>query len=140
MTKYIIHKGTGTIIDADDGVYILDDDHLNDDEVANIFEPEDLLEFVDTKARRLQGDTLELHFTNTIAFSESAIKEEMSSDLMAPLAENIKDWVADFATHEDFEILASLILTDERIWSTYPEVLIDAINELHARRVKERVA
>lgn len=34
MTTYLIHAGTGTIIDADDGVYLLDSDNLNAEQTS----------------------------------------------------------------------------------------------------------
>lgn len=63
--KLIIHEGTGTIIDADDGVFYLNTDTLNDDdrtEIKNGLENDDddvLVEFAARLGRRITGEKLE---------------------------------------------------------------------------------
>ena len=141
MTKYLIHKGTAIILDASDDVYILDTDHLNDDEQRLVVhgDEDDFLSITVERGRLLHDDDLELTRNNSIAFTENAIKEEMSSPQFEHLDEKIKDFVLNFATHEDFEIIAAEILNDERTWENYQPVITDALRLLVGRRTAERI-
>lgn len=140
--KLIVNTNTGWIIDADDSVYVLDTDHLNDDDRRRILtcETTEIVDVAKDQGRKLNSDTLDLTFSNTIAFSENAIIEEANNSTVLDLNENLRDWVVNFATHEDFELIANAVLSDDRIWEAFPSTLKDAIIEIHTLRVLEGVA
>lgn len=139
--KLIVNTSTGWLIDADDDVYVINTDYLNDDDRQRLLSMDisEIAEIARTNGQKLNSDTLELNFSNVIAFSEEAIKDEMDSPSFTSLDDTIRDWVINFATHEDFELIANAVLSDERIWEAFPGTLSDALKEIHAMRVAEGV-
>lgn len=60
--KLLVHTGTGTFFEIDDGVYIVDTDNLNDEEVMAFIEgwDKDLVDITLEKGQRVLVDDLPL--------------------------------------------------------------------------------
>lgn len=133
MTTYLIHAGTGTIIDADDGVYILDSENLTEEQTA-VLESGDDTEIVALATelnKRFQ--MTDLTWANCIAYSPSSIRTEIRESLWEVYSEDDNDkavleW-AEKASDDELNTVASYILSDHYIWGTFTDDLIDGLRE-----------
>lgn len=133
--KLIVHAGTGTIIDADDGVYLIDTDSIHDEALASLLEDADESEVVDiavTKGRRLNSETLEMTHRNVVAFSPTALRYEVEENLSvaSQLGDTIAQW-ARTANAIELDKVAEFIMNDELLWEHYTNIVADAIKAVY---------
>lgn len=128
MTRYIVHAGTGTIIDADDGVYLIDTEILTPDNTA-IVENADETEIVEL-AQRIGQPINDLTYGNVIAFSPSAIRTEIRESLWEAFPDDheLLEWAESLPDNELNDI-ASFILQDDSLWDRYPEIVMDGLRQ-----------
>ena len=142
--KLLIHAGTGTVINADDGVFFLDTDTLNDDERRHIKrgldddDDEVLIEVGTDRGRRISGEELELTYRNTMSFSPSSLRHEAVENTSLTLSPEAREWVASEAGNGDLEFVCNIILNDDAIWSSYDVVVSDAIRYVYQQIQKDR--
>jgi len=133
MSTYLIHAGTGTIIDANDGVFILDSETLTPKQTA-ILENADDTEVIDLAVelnKRLELN--DLNYSNTIAYSPSAIRTEIRESLWEGFSHDdgdkaVLEW-AEKASNDELNDVASFILSGEHIWTTFTDDLIQGLRE-----------
>ena len=150
MTKFIVHAGTGTIIEASECLIfdiekmtdaeqaqLTGDDYFDDGYVVSLAEQYGVP--VNTS---LPADT---NYGNIISFAPSALREEAQEILGSgkygkDLAVNdALAFVAYIATDEELQLVSSYILNDDALWAEYvPAVVSGALwGELEYRKNKE---
>lgn len=134
--KLIVHAGTGTIIDADDQVFVLDISQLTDDERKEtlVDQNDDLIvRLAKSKGRRLHEDDLDITPSNSIVFTPFSIRYEIESgDFL--VQEEIKNWIVNQATDDELSAIGNIAMTDEMMWENYSDVLIGAIVDVYNKR------
>lgn len=138
--KLIVHRGTGTVIDADDDVYVIDTDAIKDEAIIKLLEDgdeSDVVEVAVMNGTKITGDDLELNWRNCMAFSPSSLRQEVDENpfVSKKLTEGASEWLTK-AGHIEFEQIADEILNDELIWQNYCDIVAHAINEVFARSQK----
>jgi hypothetical protein len=134
MTTYIYHEGTGTIIDASECVLVdvpqvtLDtltgDDFFDDEVVAGL---------ASDIGRPI--NTTDLTFGNCVAYSPSAIRQEVRENLSYndAIDETVLAWALR-ATDDQLNAVASYILNSSaNVWDSYIEDLVDGLIEFYRR-------
>ena len=141
MTKFIVHAGTDTIIDASDDVYILDIEDITDEDRENLtgsdyFDDHYIIALAKERGNKLNPDTLEMTFGNTVSFAPSAIKEEAqeSDQLKHVLGEEIISWLLSDAKAEDFAYIAGIALGDDEMWQGYNQTIASAIQTAYENK------
>lgn len=129
MTTYLVHAGTGTIINADDDVYIITVTEGN--EPVSDDDDDALVALALYKGTRFQLN--DLTWANCIAYSPSSIRTEIRESLWEAYSEDDNDkavleW-AEKASDDELNTVASYILSDHYIWGTFTEDLIDGLRE-----------
>ena len=139
MTKFIVHIGTGTIIDASDDVYIFDTDTLTESERERLtgddyFDDQLICGLAEEIGTKLSPELLEMTYGNTVSFSPTALRIEVqeSETLREELGEDNTAWVLSDATAEDFSFIAGVALGDDRMWSEYTLTVANAIITAHS--------
>lgn len=132
--KLIVHRGTGTVIDADDGVYVIDTDAIKDEAIIKLLEDgdeSDVVEVAVMNGTKITGDDMEMNWRNCMAFTPSSLRQEVEENpfVSKKLAEGVTDWLKN-AGHIEFEQIADQILNDELIWQHYCDIVAEAINEV----------
>lgn len=133
MTTYLVHAGTGTIIDASDDVYVIT---LSED--ANpewFYEDDEIIDLATTQGKRLALN--DLTYSNTIAYSPNAIREEVRESLWEYYSDDeqlrpVLEWV-ETASDEQLNEVASYILQNDEVWQSYSNSLLDGLIEGHKR-------
>lgn len=134
MATIIYHAGTGTYFDAGDDVFIIDTKDLGESEIEALKDGDDsVLDFVVEDGRCSRYQHNDLTFGNTIAYSPSAIREEIRESLWESYSTNeddrtVLEW-AEKASDKELDEIASYILQGDHIWTTYVEDLIDGLRE-----------
>lgn len=123
MTTYLVHAGTGTIIDVNDDVYIVtvtSETDLGDDDDA-------LIQLAKTQGQRFLHN--DLTWGNTVAYSPSAIREEIRESLSEYYPD--EEWLlwGQNATDEELDGVASYILSSDDVWQNFTLNLIDGLRE-----------
>lgn len=128
MTRYLVHAGTGTIINADDGVYLIDTEILTPENTA-IVENGDETEIVEL-AQRIGQPINDLTYGNVVAFSPSAIRTEIRESLWENFPEDhdLLEW-AEKLPDGELNSIASYILQDDSLWDRYPEMVLDGLRQ-----------
>jgi len=139
--KLIVHKGTGTVIDADDGVYVIDTDAIKDEALIKLLEDgdeSDIVEVAVMNGNKLTGDDLELNWRNSMAFTRSSLLQEVEENIFVAkkLAEGASEWMKS-ADRIQFEAIADEIMNDELIWEHYCDIVAQSINEVFSRSKKK---
>lgn len=132
--KLIVHAGTGTIIDADDGVFVIDTDIINDDALGALLDDGDedeIVELAKDKGRRISGELLEMSYRNCVAFTPTALRfEAIENDRLIRILQGvdgqITEWV-DTTSARNLDYVADLIMNDEVLWERYTDIVGDAI-------------
>jgi len=134
MTKFIVHSGTDTIIDANDDVYILDIEDITDEDRENLtgsdyFDDHYIIAIAKERGRKLNSELLEMTYANTVSFAPTAVRAEAeeSEQLKAILGEDITAWLLSDATAEDFCFIAGVALGDDEMWQGYTQTIAYAI-------------
>lgn len=139
--KLIVHAGTGTIIDADDGVYVIDTDAIQDSALASLLEDGDkgqVVELAVDKGRRLDSEILELTYRNVVAFSPAALREEVKENdsVSDQLGDTIAQW-ARTANAIELDKVAEFIMNDDLLWEHYTTIVVDAIKAVYTLTKEE---
>lgn len=131
MSKLIIHLGTGTILDADDGVVVLNTDLIANDDDFDIDDESSIIQMAELYGKpvntELPADT---NYGNIISFSPSSLREEARELLgLGKYAhdEEINDalsFMAFLATDEELQITANYILNDDSLWNEYTPSIV----------------
>lgn len=135
--KLIVHAGTGTIIDADDQVFILDMSQLTDEERKETLADENdylIVELAKKKGRRVRQEDLDLTPSNSITFTPFTIRYEIGAMEGLIVDKNLEDWVLNRATDDELTEVAQIALNDEMMWENYSDVLIGAIVDVYNKR------
>lgn len=133
--KLIIHAGTGTIINADDDVFVLDTKRLTEDELALIDNEHDAVDLAKSKGRRLTKDALDITPSNSMVFTPMSIRYEVEMN-EALVEENLAAWVLNQATEDDLWHISNVAILDELLWTNFADVLGGAIEEVYKRKDK----
>lgn len=133
--KLIVHAGTGTIIDADDDVYVIDTNLIDDATLGGYIEDGDehqIVELAKEKGRRINSSELELTYRNTMAFTPSALKYEAEENetVRKTIQEDAKAWL-DTASDEAFAKVSEFIMNDDLLWENFSEIIADAIKAVY---------
>lgn len=135
MTKFIVHTGTGTIIDASECVIIDTEDFsgsftdtLTGDEY---FDDGTVCEYAEEHGKpvntSLSADT---NYGNIISFSPSTLREEARVLLGLKKYEHDKEitdalsYLCEVATDTELQSIGSYILSDDKLWGEYNPALI----------------
>lgn len=133
--KLIVHVGTGTVIDADDKVFVIDTDAIHDEALGKLLEDGDEADVVNIakeKGRRISSDLLELTYGNCMAFTPTALKQEIEENTFVTnkLNDGVAQWLRN-ATAEEYQAVADAIINDELLWQYYCEIVADAMNNTY---------
>ena len=132
MTTYIYHEGTGTIIDANECVLVDVPDDL-DMTGDDYFDDEVVERLADEIGRPI--NTTDLTFGNCVAYSPSAIRQEVRENLSYndAIDETVLAWALR-ATDDQLNAVASYILNSSaNVWDSYIEDLVDGLIEFYRR-------
>lgn len=134
-TMLIVHKGTGTVIDADDGVWVVDSEAITDPEVLRTLEEGDeydMAEIAVNHGRRIDSELLEMTYRNCIAFTPTALRVEVeeNSFIRNRLGHEITEWMKS-ADREALDKIANFIMNDELLWQNYCEIVAESIRATH---------
>jgi hypothetical protein len=142
--KYIIHTGTGTIIEAGDDVLVLDTANLNDLEMHILTEGDDsdIVDLARDKNDRLSNYMNDLRWGNCIAYSPTAIRQEVAEQIfeayMNEDEQHIIKWVLEEATDADLNQVAEYILNDDSMWVSYNDDLVNGLRYCYKHLVGEK--
>lgn len=142
MTKYIIHPGTLTIINADECLVLDLDTDLTPEEREQLdgddyFDDALIASIAEERGKKFPGT--DLTTSNSISFSPSCLRAEaeylledyLGDDIEGDLNNQAVTWCADKATDEQLNFIAGYILNGFSEWSTfneeYREAIIDGI-------------
>lgn len=139
MTKYIIHPGTLTIIDADECLILDTETDLTPEEREQLdgddyFDDALISSIAEERGKKFPGT--DLTFSNSISFSPSALRAEAEYLLEDYLGEDIEGdlnnqaitWCADKATDDQLNAIAHYILNGwDSVWDEFREAVIDGI-------------
>lgn len=132
---YVVHVGTGTIISADECVIVT----LKDEMVTEITEHGGDDYFDEARIVELAEEVgtplfiSDLTFGNTIAFSPSALREEARHIISSGMYDSDEAylaamlWCADVATDDQLNAVASWMLDNDDIWTTYRATIIEGL-------------
>lgn len=135
--RYIVHLGTGTVIDADECVIV----DLPEDVIAEMTEHGGDDYFDDNRICELaeaNGDpinTSDVSWRNSMSFSPSALRDEANELLemgtydSEPNRREALEWCAGVATDTDLNSVASYILDDDDLWTTFRISVIDGLTQ-----------
>lgn len=133
--KLIVHAGTGTIINADDSVFVLDTDVLTDDENQLIDDDENsTVELAIKKGRLLTNDALDVTTSNSMVFTPFSIRYEIEASKGLIVDKEFEDWILNKATDEQLREVSSIAITDELLWENYSDVLVGALLDVYNKQ------
>lgn len=126
-TSFIVHPGTGTVIATDECVIVTVPSELFEDNEDD--EHDDLIcEYAEEHGRGI--NQTDLSWGNCIAFSPSAIREEIIESLRDayPDDKEALEWGLS-ASDDELNEVASYIIQNDSIWETYKNDLLDGLRE-----------
>lgn len=134
-TMIIVHKGTGTIIDANDDVWVVDPDTITDPEVLRTLEEGDeydVREIAVHHGRRIDSEVLEMSYRNCMVFTPTALRVEVeeNSFIRNRLTHEVTEWIKS-ADRKAFDKIADFIMNDELLWENYCSIVAECINAVH---------
>lgn len=135
--KLIVHTGTGTIIDADDQVFVLDMSQLTDEERKEtlVDQNDDLIvRLAKIRGRALSNENLDMTPSNSITFTPFTIRYEIGTMEGLITDKNLEDWVLNKATDDELNEVGQIAISDEMMWENYSDVLIGAIVDVYNKR------
>lgn len=123
MTTYLIHAGTGTIIDASDDVYVVTvtaETVVGDDDDA-------MVTLAMSNGKRLEIN--DLTWGNCVAYSPSSIREEIRESLSEYYGD--EEWLswAENATDDELNAVARYILSADDVWQNFSTNLVEGLRE-----------
>ena len=142
--KLIVHPGTGTIIDADDRVYIIDTDAINDEALVALLEDGDEKEIVDIalfKGRLISGQELELTYGNSMTFAPSALRVEAEENtfVKSRIGDEASAWIQT-ASSDALAKIAEFVLNNDLLWEHYCEIVSESISEVYQLDTRKKTA
>lgn len=124
--KYIVHQGTGTVIAADECI-IVDVPNVLLETLSgdDYFDEVRICEYADTHGKPI--NTTDLTWSNTVAYSPFAIRDEIRESLMENYeGEGFIDWGL-AASDDDLSAVASFILSADDVWTNYTLNLVEGL-------------
>jgi len=124
--KYIVHEGTGTVIAVDECVIVdVPEELLATLDGDDYFDDNKICEYASENGKPI--NTTDLKWGNCVAYSPSAIREEIRESL----AENYEgdgfiDWGLG-ASDDDLDVVASFILSADDVWVNYTLNLVEGL-------------
>jgi hypothetical protein len=139
--KLIVHAGTGTIIEADDNVWILDTDRLDDETIKELlteygdhddWDDHTVVDIATSHGRRIDKGAIELAHNTALALTPTSIRYEMTENdgVYSYLPSEVIQWVLNTSDLNLIEV-AEIALNDQRLWDNYFNVLLDSIREVY---------
>lgn len=133
--RYIVHIGTGTVIDADECVMVdVPDDvieemtkHGGDD----YFDDQRICELAEVNGEPINGT--DLTWGNCMAFSPISLREEAGELLDSGAYDSegnqreALEWCVNTATDAQLNGVASYILDDDDLWTTFRVSVLDGL-------------
>lgn len=125
MARYIVHIGTGTVIDLDDDVYVID----GEDIVGDIDSDQDMIDAAVLWGTNIKN-MMQSHelMTSAVTYAPVAIRVEVAESSF-PFPEEHRRWVAG-ASPEELAQVSEVCMNDERTWENFHIVIADAIAEV----------
>lgn len=135
--RYLVHRGTGTILGADDDLVIVDlDDSVEQDE-------SDILELADSMPRSLNRAVV-------LAIGECPIRLS-DENIFSELNDYVYNWQDVLGSDDDYfyclsnpdtwPLIRSAILNDDPLWNEYSDTWTNAISTVAERhRYRNEVA
>jgi hypothetical protein len=127
--KYIVHQASGTVFVADHCVIVdVPDEVLTSLDGDDYFDDDTVCEYAETHGKPI--NTTDLKWGNCIAYSPSAIREE----ILEGLRDDYPDYKAALewglsATDDQLNEVASYIIQNDSVWETYKTDLLDGLRE-----------
>ncbi|MGA0847941.1 MAG: hypothetical protein ACO395_04680 [Pontimonas sp.] len=138
MTRYIVHAGTGTIIDIDDDTYIIDTAKLSDEQSDVLADGDDaqIVDLAKSVGEKASSVITDLRFGNCISYSPIAIREEVRESLWEAYSDDdehrkVLEW-AETATDAELALVAEFVLQSDGVWAEYPASVLEGLVEAHA--------
>lgn len=122
---YLVHAGTGTIINAHDDVYVVTLPEEDDPEWFH--EDDEIIDLATTQGKRLELN--DLTWGNTVAYSPTAIRTEVRESLGEYYPD--EPWLewAENATDDELNEVASYILQQDDVWQNFTINLVEGLRE-----------
>jgi hypothetical protein len=121
---FVVHVGTGTVISADECVIVgVPDEMLESMSGDDYFDDSDVISLAEDNGKPV--NLTDVTWGNSIAFSPQALREEAQEILDAGIYDEGESWHEAFtwcatqATDDDLKDVASYILDDDDLWTTY---------------------
>lgn len=129
---YIVHPGTGTVISADECVIVnVPDEVLTATSGDDYFDDDDICEYAEEHGKPI--NTTDLTWSNCVAYSPFAIREEIRESLLEDYSDDEKAlavlaW-ASTATDKELTQVADYIVNSDAVWLDYRDNLMDGLRE-----------
>ena len=129
MARYIVHIGTGTVIDLNDEVYVVDGEDIEGD----IDTEQDMIDAAIGRGTNIIN-LLRSHewMSMSVTYAPDAIRTEVRESSF-DFPETVKNWVAN-ASDSDLLFVSELCMNDDRTWENFHPVMADAIFDVMAER------
>lgn len=125
MARYIVHIGTGTVIDIDDDVYVLDSEDIEGD----IDSEQEMIDAAIARGTNIRNVMFSHELmASAVTYAPAAIREEVAESLH-PFSSEAKEWVSG-ASVEALQQVAAVCMNDERTWENFHVVIADAVDEV----------
>jgi hypothetical protein len=137
--KYIVHEGTGTVIAVDECVIVdVPEEVLTTLDGDDYFDEYKICEYASENGKPI--NTTDLTWSNTVAYSPFAIREEIRESLWEGYSDDdeeraVLEW-AEKATDDELNQIAEYILSANDSWGEYTSNMMDGLREGY-RRAKE---
>lgn len=143
MNKILIDMVTGTVLNYDDKVVIVDVDRL--DETGNALMEEwnvggndsTIIEVGEKYGTSVMSFLNDLRYGNCIAYSPNAIRDEAQEMLdNDAYAKDVLEWVVNDATDDQLNAVAGFILDSDTAWVDYVPNIIEGIDWAYEQHKK----
>ena len=139
--KIIVHAGTGTVIEADDNVWVLDTERLDNETISRLlteygshddWDDHTVVDISTKYGRRIDKMAIELSTETALPLTPTSIRYEIteSDEIHTYLPSEVSQWVLNTNDRDLIEV-AEVVLNDQRLWDPYFNVLMDAIREVY---------
>lgn len=129
MARYIVHIGTGTVLDLDDEVYVVDGEDIEGD----IDTEQDMIDAAIGRGTNIIN-LLRSHdwMASSVTYAPDAIRTEVRESSF-DFADTAKEWVEN-ASDSDLLFVSEVCINDPRTWENFHPVIADAIFDVMAER------
>lgn len=127
--RYIVHIGTGTVIDLNDDVYVVDGEDIEGD----IDSEQEMIDAAIAHGTNIIN-LLRSHdwMASSVTYAPDAIRVEVRESSFA-FSESAREWV-EKASDSDLLLVSEECMNDERTWENFHPVIADAIDDVRASR------